>query len=108
MLKEKIILKDMMFNRKKVSILSWFIKNVYYEFKEEDFINEIVEKFPELELKQRIHHMKDMLKKYLPDDYETAVNIMLASLPIELDPSKEDDDFGMFILSPYGEYLAEY
>jgi hypothetical protein len=52
--------------------------------------------------------MKGMLKKYLPDDYETAVNIMLASLPIELDRSKEDDDFGMFILSPYGEYLAEY
>lgn len=106
--KEKIILKDMMFNKKKVSILSWFIINVYSEFKEEDFINEVLKKFPELELKQRIYHMKDMLKKYLPDDYKTAVNIMIASLPVELDPSKEDDDFGMFILSPYGEYVAEY
>ena len=52
--------------------------------------------------------MKDMLKKYLPDNYKTAVNIMIASLPIALDPNKEDDDFGMFILSPYGEYVAEF
>jgi hypothetical protein len=33
---------------------------------------------------------------------------MLDSLPVELDPNKEDDDFGMFILSPYGEYVADF
>jgi hypothetical protein len=60
-----------------------------------------VEKFPELELKQRIYYMRDMLKKHLPDDYKAAVNIMLASLPAELDPNKTDDDFGSFIFSAF-------
>ena len=105
---EKIILKDIMFNREKVSIFSSAIKNVYSDFQEEKYINETLEKFPELELKQRIYHMKDMLKKYLPEDYKTAVNIMLDSLPIELDPNKIDDDFWSFILSPYWEYIAEF
>lgn len=105
---EKIILKDMMFNRTKVSILSGYIKHVYPDFDEQGYINQTVEKFPELELKERIHHMKDMLKIYLPQDYKVSVNIMLESLPIELDPDKTDDDFGSFILSAYWEYIAEF
>jgi 3-methyladenine DNA glycosylase AlkC len=36
------------------------------------------------------------------------VNIMIQSLPEELDNSKTDDDFGSFILSPYWEYVAEF
>ena len=53
----KIILKDMMFNRKKVTFLAEWIKKVHNIFKTEDFINEVVNKFPELELKQRIFHI---------------------------------------------------
>ena len=33
---------------------------------------------------------------------------MIQSLPEELDNNKTDDDFGSFILSPYGEFVAEY
>jgi len=105
---EKIILKDIMFNRVKVSILSSAIKHVYPDFDEQGYINQAVEKFPELELKQRIYYMRDMLKKHLPDDYKAAVNIMLASLPAELDPNKTDDDFGSFIFSAFWEYVAEF
>jgi hypothetical protein len=98
---EKIILKGLMFNKEKVTAFAQNITVVYSHFEEEKYTQEVVKKFPELELKQRIHHMKDMLKKYLPEDYETAVNIMIQSLPEELDNSKTDDDFGSFILSPY-------
>lgn len=108
MSQEKIILKDFMFNRKKVTTFAQNITNVYAGFEEKKYINDTVEKFPELELKQRIHHMKDMLRKYLPDDYKTAVNIIIQSLPEELDNTKTDDDFGSFILSPYWEYMAEF
>ena len=108
MSQEKIILKDIMFNKEKVSAFAQNIKNVYSNFQEEDYINETIQKFPGLELKQRIHYMKNMLKKYLPDDYKTAVGIMISSLPDELDPNKTDNDFGSFILSPYGEYVAEF
>ena len=108
MSQEKIILKDILFNIEKVSLFAENIKRVHWDFQEEKYVQETVNKFPELELKQRIYHMKDMLKKYLPDDYKTAVNIMLESLPTELDSNKTDDDFWSFILSPYWEYIAEF
>ena len=108
MTQEKLILKDVLFNQQKVEDLARNIQNVYSYFEKENYVNDTVNKFPELELKQRIHHMKDMLKKYLPDDYKTAVNIIIQSLPKELDPHKQDDDFGSFILSPYWEYVAEF
>lgn len=105
---EKIILKDQLFNLDSVSLLAGYIKNVYPEFQEQKYIHEVTSKFPELELKQRILHMRDMLKFFLPDDYKSAVEILIRSLPAELDPKKTDDDFGSFILSPYWEYLAEF
>jgi hypothetical protein len=101
MSQEKIILKDILFNKEKVSAFAQSIKSVYINFDEKKYIEETVSKFSHLELKQRIYHMKDMLKKYLPDDYKTAVGIMLASLPAELDPNKTDGDFGSFIFSPF-------
>ncbi|MCP4523075.1 MAG: DNA alkylation repair protein [Candidatus Gracilibacteria bacterium] len=108
MVQEKIILKDLLFNKEKVSELSGYIKKVYPEFEEKIYIEETIFLFPELELKQRIHHMKDMLRKHLPDDYITAVLILIKSLPEELDPEKTDNDFGSFTLSAYGEYIAEF
>lgn len=105
---EKITLKDLLFNKEKVTAFAQNITAVHSDFEEEKYIDETVDKFSELELKQRIYHMKDMLKKYLPEDYETAVNIMIQSLPEELDNYKTDDDFGSFIFSPYWEYVAEF
>ena len=105
---EKIILKNILFNAEKVSLFAENIKHIYWDFQTEKYIQETISKFPELELKQRIYYMRDMLKKYLPEDYKTAVNIILASLPEELDSNKTDDDFWSFILSPYWEYIAEF
>ncbi len=106
--KEKLSLKDMMFNKQRVTFLSWLIKEAYKEFDEVNFIDDVLVKFPELELKERIYHIKDNLKIYLPDNYKLAVSIMRQSLPPELDPNKTDDDFGYFILSSFWEYIAEY
>ncbi len=108
MSKEKLILKDILFNKEKIIYLSRIIKNVYWEFKSENFIQENLDKFPQLELKQRIFYIKDMLYKYLPKDYISTVNIMLKSLPDELDPTKKDDDFWDFIFAAYGEFISEY
>ena len=60
---EKIILKDIMFNKQKVLDFARKITAVYSDFEEEKYTEEVVKKFPELELKQRIHHMKDIFKK---------------------------------------------
>ncbi len=105
---EKYSMKDDLFNAKKVNKIALEIETVYKGFKRVAFEDEVISKFPELELKERIFHIKDMFKKYLPDDYIVATNILLDALPQELDADKNDDDFGDFIYSPYSEYVAEF
>lgn len=90
---KKIILKDMLFNSDKISFISNRIKEVYIDFDEEHFNHDVLKKFPDLELKERIFHIRNNLKKYLPNNYKTAVKILIQSLPEELDNKKLDDDF---------------
>ena len=105
---EKFFLKDELFNPKKVHLLASELKSVYPPFQQKEFESEVVSAFVELELKARITHIAKMLKKYLSNDYETAVNIILKALPPELDPTLNDDDFGDFIYAPYGEFVMLY
>lgn len=107
-MKEKVLLKDELFNIVKVQKIAVEIKNVYEHFEVDHFTNEVVVKFPDLELKERIYHIRDMLKKYLPDDYREGASILLKALPEILDTNKYDNDFGDFIYAPYSEYIASY
>jgi 3-methyladenine DNA glycosylase AlkC len=106
--KEKFSLKDELFNRTKVERVAKEINAVYTRFYVEKFCDEVMDLFPKLELKERMYHMRDMFKKYLPDDYREATNILLKALPPELDTKKEDNDFGDFIYAPYSEYVVAY
>lgn len=101
-------LKDQLFNPKKVEQFAQQIKTTYSSFNEKTFIKKVVDEFPHLELKERITHMAKVLKAHLPKDYEKALKIILKALPPELDPTKTDDDFGDFIWSPFGEFIALY
>ena len=104
---EKYSMKDDLYNAKKIHKIASEIKAVYSAFAQEEFEKETVEKFPELELKERIFHIRDMLVKYLPDDFKEATKILLKALPPELDPTKTDDDFGDFIYAPYSEFVTQ-
>jgi len=99
--KKKIVLKDELFNKQSVRFISKRIKKVFHDFDENSFVKDILDKFPELELKQRIIWITENLKKYLVSDYQVACNLLIKSLPDELDLNKTDNDFGYFILSPY-------
>lgn len=101
-------LKDQLFNKHKVEYLSGLIKNVYPDFLHLEFEEEILKKFPELELKQRISHITDMLNKYLPKDYKKALEIILKSLPEEIITEVEDNNFWDFIFCPYWQFVATY
>ena len=107
-MKEKFLLKDVLFNADKVHTLASEIKVVYADFDQHAFETEVVSAFAELELKARIDHMSDMLFKYLPKNYTEALNIIEKALPEVLDSNKSDDDFGDFIYSPYAAYVASY
>jgi len=105
---ENFSLKDELFNPKKVNQIATEIKNVYKVFEQTSFEKETVEAFENLELKERITHIRDMLAKYLPNDYQEATTIILKAVPSELDPNKTDDDFGDFIYAPYGDFVATF
>jgi 3-methyladenine DNA glycosylase AlkC len=106
--KDKFSLKDELFNARKVEQIAKEIHAVYIDFDVKVYTDEVLLSFPELELKERMYHMRDMFKKYLPQEYILATNILLEALPPELDKSKTDDDFGDFIYSPYSEFVVAY
>ena len=107
-MKEKFSLKDELFNSDKVHKIAVEIKAVYPAFDQKAFELNILKQFPELELKERIYHIRDMLAEYLPLDYRDAVDILMQSLPPELDTHKQDNDFGDFIYAPYSEFVSAF
>ncbi len=104
---DKFLLKDHLFNRKKVESLADEILPVYPEFARDQFIKDTVAGFNDRELKARISWMAETLKKHLPDDYRRALKIILRALPPPMDPSLSDDDFGDFIYASYNEFVAQ-
>ncbi len=108
MQKEKFSLKDHLFNAEKVAFLSDAIAKVYPSFEKNAFEKEIIDAFPNLELKERIAHIRQCLRKYLPSDYREAVAVILKALPAPLDGNLTDDDFGDFIHAPYNDFVAHF
>jgi len=106
--KEKTLLKDQFFNKDKLKYLASRIKKVYDKFSDENFVNDTYDKFPELELKERISHISLMLKKYIPENYEKSIQILLNSLPKEKVTDTLDDNFWDFIFSPYSDFVAKF
>lgn len=104
----KFSLKDQLFNLEKVTKIANEIQSVYPDFAKNDFIQSVVDTFPELELKQRITWITQSLRAYLPNDFQAAAAILLRALPPINDPSKTDNDFGDFIYAPYAEFVAKY
>jgi len=105
---EKFSLKDHLFNKRKVEHLAGLVKGAYPDFKDTLFVTEVLGAFPQLELKARIVHIREVLKQYLPSDYEDALKTLVKALPPELDPAKSDDDFGDFIYAPLSDFVAHY
>lgn len=105
---DKFSLKDHLFNRVKIEKIAEEIVSVYPDFEKDQFINSVIQKFPELELKARIYHITDCLKAHLPQDFKSAVEVLLKSLPAPCDPNLNDDDFGDFIYAPYNHFIAIY
>ncbi len=96
-------MKDQLFNEGKVRYLAGLFGG---SIGGERFIAEVMAKLPELELKARITHISEVLAGHLPEDFGAAAKVIKAALPAPLDPMKSDDDFGDFIFSPLGAYVA--
>ncbi|MEE2944963.1 MAG: DNA alkylation repair protein [Pseudomonadota bacterium] len=98
-------LADQLFNEETVSQIAHEHAAEIPGFDAEDFTKEVIAKFPDLSLTERMEWIADCLEKRLADDFPTMADQLEAAMPPELDPSKTDDDFGQFTHAPPG-YLA--
>lgn len=105
---EAFSLKDHLFNAPKIASLAESVHAVWPSFERQKFVEETVSAFPDLELKERIAHIRVCLRRHLPEDYREAVAILLRALPAPLDASLSDNDFGDFIYAPYSDFVAQY
>ena len=78
-------LKDV-FNPGVTRDLSRRIKSVYPRFDSARFERETIAALPDLGFLERSHHLREMLRKYLPDDYPRAIKILIATLGDEITP----------------------
>lgn len=104
---ERFSLKDHLFNAERVSYLGGLLENGIPGFDRTGFESEVLDRLPDLELKQRIDMIARVLVSHLDADFEKAVRQIRASLPPPLDPTLADDDFGDFILIPLGKYVED-
>lgn len=96
-------LKDQLFNEDKVRYFAGLFAGSIDDAR---YVQEVMAKFPELELMARIKHMALCLDAQLPEDFSAASAVILAALPPPLDPTLSDDDFGDFIMAPLGAYVV--
>ena len=108
MTSRRVPLKDQLFNRDKVTAVATRIAGVHPPFERQRFVDEVMSRLGELELKQRITWIAQCLDGHLPADYRAAVDVLLRSLPAACDPTRSDGDFGDFIYAPYSEYVVRH
>jgi len=101
-------LKDKIFNQNTIADLGLRLQAVYPCFDQEALLLAAEQNLPKLQLKERIHFLATTLHSLLPKDYLIGKDLLLASLPPELDPQGHDNDFGDFIFTCYAHYIALY
>lgn len=97
-------LKDRLFNEEKVKFLSGLINEVYSDFDKVGFENKVMKSLLDLELKERMTLICEVLAEFLPNDFDESVDIMVESLP-EVEVIGENDDF---IFGSYCEFLSTF
>jgi 3-methyladenine DNA glycosylase AlkC len=105
---ERFSLKDALFNAESVGRLAAYLRDADPDFPASRFVADVIEPFGRLELKARIAHIADVLARYLPHDFPRAADVIERALPPPLDPTKTDNDFGEFIIAPFGDYAVSH
>lgn len=104
----KVLLKDLLFNRDAIELITGEIGRVHRAFPAKAFRRTVLAGFPDRELKARIGWIAECLEACLPKPYRVAAGILRDSLPPPNDPARRDGDFGNFVYAAYGEFVARY
>ncbi|MDH5258344.1 MAG: DNA alkylation repair protein [Gammaproteobacteria bacterium] len=83
------------------------ISTVYPAFRNKEFQKEALKELDSLEFMDRGIHIAKALRNHLPDNYEKAIEIILASLT---PPNTETEGLGLAVLfyHPHGCFVSEY
>ncbi len=95
------------FNAEVVNEFAASIKSNWSDFDETGFKNAIIPKFPELSYGGRSDLITEKLREFLPEDYPTAIDILLRSLMPELEGDNLSG-FGRFIVMPQCAFISRY
>lgn len=75
-------LKDVLFPTEKVHYFATCIKEVYNDFKIEEFVSTVCDsEWPNRELKQKMRHTTLTLFRFLPNNFKQAVEILIEIVP---------------------------
>ena len=99
-------LKDQLFNPEKTRYLAGLFAACDPGFDAPGFEAQVNARLPELELKQRIDWIAEVLGQHYAAPLPEFAPLLRAALPPPLDPGKSDDDFGDFIFAPLGEFVV--
>lgn len=108
MAEDRFSLKDHLFNREKVSYLGDLLASGVDGFDRLAFEDEIMAEMLDLQLKERIALIARVMSNQLDQDFAVAAGQIRQSLPSPLDPTRNDDDFGDFIIAPFGKFVADH
>ncbi|NQZ55954.1 MAG: DNA alkylation repair protein [Lentisphaeraceae bacterium] len=75
------------------------------EFPANAFIDDCLHGLNKLELKARVHHIIEVLHKYLPDDFTKAADILI-SLKKHWDYGDKNDSYAIFAAWPIIDYIG--
>ncbi|MDJ0791582.1 MAG: hypothetical protein QNJ71_06770 [Acidimicrobiia bacterium] len=93
---EPFLLKDML-TRETVTSLAGWVGSAYPTFDEAAFVADVFDaEWPDRELKQRTRHITVMLAGHLPDDYRTALAILVEAAQVG-EPGWEAMSFSDFV-----------
>lgn len=83
------------------------IRPVYPRFKHDAFVRDALVGYAQLDLMPRGWQIARTLRRYLPDDYEKAVDILVASLDSPLEQT-QDNGMAPFLYMPHVFLVAEF
>jgi 3-methyladenine DNA glycosylase AlkC len=95
------------FGPDKPSQIAAMIAAVSPEFKKAAFLKEVLAGYDELELTPRGWHIARTLRRFLPENYSEATQILIESLGSER-PTSEGEGMDGFLYMPHSFFVAEF
>lgn len=80
---------------------------VYPAFKKADFANNAMKDIEPLSITQRAEQIAESMRKYLPQNYAEAIEIILRSLTPPLEKT-EDNGLAVMFYMPHSQFVAKY